>query len=118
MTPDEINQTIAELFGWTGIYWYEDNQGPAIHVGTPPSIRPPVQYGFRPATKIPNYYGDEAVIRQALRDYPALDEELFVLYLNRIVGRDIAARFVSVVLATGPQLCEAFLQSVSKWRSQ
>lgn len=117
MTPDEINEAIARLFGWTDIRWYEDGQGPDLHVGIPPQTKP-LLHGFNPATRIPNYYGDEAVIRQALRDYPVLDEELFGLWLNRIVGRDIAARFVSVILATGPQLCEAFLQSESKWRSQ
>jgi hypothetical protein len=56
MKDTEINEAIARALGWTHVHWYEDDQGPPIHCGTPPNAWP-LQNG-RLDTRIPNFCRD------------------------------------------------------------
>ncbi len=37
MTPTQINEAIAKAAGWTNVHWYEDNAGPGMLCGQPPT---------------------------------------------------------------------------------
>lgn len=129
MTPSEINLAIAVSLGWR--LFRIDFAHRSWHVALPPGKLPEcgsdgsyVQVdwsalGDLPIVEvIPDYSGDEAAIRQALRDSPVLDKELFGKLLCRCAPCGPNEQITSLVFATAPQLCEAYLRSVSKWRGE
>lgn len=128
MTPEKIRIAMAEACGWTRVEWYEDNSGPPILHGFPPT-----QVGYsatgdwQAITKehtshVPNYPEDLNAVHEAEKTLDRVKDLLpeaapdapFTQY-DRYWGELGATCKGDVVHATAAQRCEAFLRTVGKW---
>lgn len=119
MTPEELRIRCAELDGWRNVYLYEDNAGPSMWVGDPPSHRPLRMN--QPDRHIPNFCYDlndinAAVLRlsdEKLEAWEyALEEELFGM-MNQAL-RDDPGHRAALATASAIERATAFAAIHSK----
>lgn len=115
MSPQEINQAIAEACGWKGVSPCANSYDDGKHLrGTDPE--------GEPLRIVPNYYGDLNACREMEK---FLVPWQWRMYSDRLMasiedsdpslgGSNIEARY-RTVHASAPQRCEAFLRTKKKW---
>lgn len=125
MTPEEINEAIAEWMGWkrsknSNGWWLQSPNHPIDKCGQCGTFAPT-------ALHLPNFYGDLNTIHEAFR---RLDPHLrndYVAFLWKITGNETSANFwteynfrgfYACIHATAPQRCEALLKCLNLWRTE
>lgn len=111
MTSEAQRIAIAQACGWTGVHWYEDNAGPPILSGIPPTSfketgRKEKTYGGT----VPDYLNDLNAMHEAEKVLPTLQRGLYRDILVDFAGNSYAC------FATATQRAEAFLRTLNLWR--
>ena len=117
MRPEAQRIAIARACGWMGVEWYEDNAGPPLLVGTPPSSHPK-KYG-RDDRKVPNYPADLNACAEMEKVLKGIDRIGYVnLLAESLETKPEASAYEYAqrcAFATAPQRCEAFLKTLGLW---
>lgn len=121
MKPHDINLAIAEFGGWSFIEFGDEFGADGVWTGG-------VWTGKCPRIKrrlpLPNFYGDLNALRDTLIGLTKEQQFDFVYELNdvlNLVPLDSPASFREAVLwlfvtATPPQIAEALLRAIGKWK--
>lgn len=107
MTPEQINQAIAQKIGRS------------YHKPTETEIAKGSYYQYEP-----NYYADLNAVREAEVALPQERKTMYIDYLLSVIHQVDAGYFeriswedsVDLVLATAPQRCEALLRTWGLWK--
>lgn len=119
MTDEQLRVRIAEACGWTRIEWYEDNQGPPILHGYPPSVVG-LDSGGEWAAKmaehtehVPNYLFDLNTIQAAVLSMPVEFQLRFNDAFHKHFGRRFNGGFVQFTWQlTARDWCETFVAAL------
>jgi hypothetical protein len=126
MKPDEINIAIAEFCGWRRVLNREKTK--ALLVSTKNKFdfcdQDLTNYqvgGAANGETIPNYYGDLNACRDALIKLSEEQKGVYPHHLESLThsGKhytDFYTFHGSIAFATAPQVCEAILNTIGKWR--
>jgi hypothetical protein len=121
MTPEKINQAIAEEMGWTKIGFYEDDAGPPFWHGIPPATIG--LKGGEWAAKIeehskhlPNYFADLNACREMRQTVNEDERGHYCSLLDATIRqRQTGAGEWDLLDATAPDHCQTFLRLKGKW---
>lgn len=126
MTPQQINQAIAEHLGWTDFYTANKAGKRNPHgqhlFGHNPATCEDSTFGGKEFREVPNFYGDLNAcheMEKSLKDTPVYNFWYgYFQHLSCVCGNSSNnnIRLYRCITATAPQRCEAFLRTVGKWQ--